>query len=128
RHNCLGAFHRGAGAAVSRCNEKGHASRYRARLGKYVRRRGSFATPVKGKRRLRRGRCRVLPEAQGRVQGPLAGLFMNPLAPLLDPCPHKKLSSLGNTHWYSARSENSSLEQVADKSLRKSRRFMNSPG
>src|SRR5690606_9769390 len=47
------------------------ASRYRTRLGKYVRRRGSSTTPVKGKRRLRRGRRRVFPEAQARVQRPL---------------------------------------------------------
>ncbi len=31
---------------------------------------------------------------------------MNALAPLLDLCLQTEFSSLGNTHWYSARSDN----------------------
>ncbi len=53
------------------------------------------------------------------------GLIMNTLAPLLDPCPHTGFSSLGNTHWYSARSENPVCGQCSAQS---SRRFMNNPG
>jgi len=40
---------------------------------------------------------------------------MNVLAPLHDPCPHKGFSSVGNTHWYSSRSENPLCEQVSSR-------------
>ena len=50
---------------------------------------------------------------------------MNMLAPLLDPYPHTGFSFLGNTHGYSAQSENPVCEQFSAQS---SRQFMNSPG
>ena len=57
--------------------------------------------------------------------GSQPGLFMNTVAPLLDPCPQTGFSSLGNTHWYFARSDNPVCEQISAQS---SRRFMNNPG
>ena len=56
---------------------------------------------------------------------PWPGLFMNTLAPWLDPGPHTGFPSLGNTHRYSARSENPVCKRCSAQS---SRRSMNKPG
>ena len=50
---------------------------------------------------------------------------MSTLAHLLNPCSHRKFSPVGNTHGYSARTENVLCEQL---SAQASRRFMISPG